>query len=68
MTQANACLSFAYSIVALIGFRGLMLPRCPKSPIHFKAIEKEGLQGGGQDKMRVGHHRHVHDPGIQQEP
>jgi hypothetical protein len=34
----------------------------------FKAIEKEGLQGGEHDKSRVGRHRHIHDPGIQQEP
>ena len=34
----------------------------------FKAIEKEGLQGGEQDKIRVGRYQHVHDPGIQQEP
>src|SRR4029450_7543486 len=33
-----------------------------------KAIEKEGLQGGEGDKSRVGRHRHIHDPGIQQEP
>jgi Type II intron maturase len=32
-----------------------------------KAIEKEGLQGGEGDKSRVGRHRHIHDPGIQQE-
>src|SRR4030095_6062536 len=34
----------------------------------FKAIEKEVLQGGEHDKIRGGRHRHVHDPGIQQEP
>jgi integrase len=33
-----------------------------------KAIEKEGLQGREGDKSRVGRHRHIHDPGIQQEP
>src|SRR5262245_58430261 len=33
-----------------------------------KALEKEGLQGGEHDKSRVGRHRHIHDPGIQQEP
>src|SRR5713101_4554091 len=33
-----------------------------------KAIEKEGLQGGEGDKSRVVRHRHIHDPGIQQEP
>ena len=31
-------------------------------------IEKEGLQGGEHDKSRVARHRHIHDPGIQQEP
>ena len=34
----------------------------------FKAIEKEGLQGGKNGKSRVVRHRHIHDPGIQQEP
>jgi len=33
-----------------------------------KAIEKEGLQGGTGDNNWVGRHRHIHDPGIQQEP
>src|SRR5215471_14943950 len=33
-----------------------------------KAIEKEGLQGGTDDNNGVGRHRHIHDPGIQQEP
>src|SRR4029453_18092172 len=33
-----------------------------------KAIEKEGLQGGENDKSRVIRYRHIHDPGIQQEP
>jgi hypothetical protein len=33
-----------------------------------KAIEKEGLQGREGNKSRVGRHRHIHDPGIQQEP
>src|SRR2546427_1468800 len=37
------------------------------SPI-FQAIEKEGLQGGASDKSRVVRPRHIHDPGIQQEP
>jgi hypothetical protein len=32
-----------------------------------KAIEKEGLQGGKGDNNWVGRHRHIHDPGIQQE-
>src|SRR2546422_10785827 len=34
----------------------------------FKAIEKEGLQGGEGDKSLVVRHRQIHDPGIQQEP
>src|SRR5262252_8944568 len=33
-----------------------------------KAIEKEGLQRGNGDNNEVGRHRHIHDPGIQQEP
>ena len=33
-----------------------------------KTIAKEGLQGGKGDNDWVGHHRHTHDPGIQQEP
>jgi hypothetical protein len=33
-----------------------------------KAIEKEGLYEGECDKRRVGRPRHIHDPGIQQEP
>src|SRR5262249_20553387 len=33
-----------------------------------KAIEKEGIQGGKGDNNRVGRPRHIHDPGIQQEP
>src|SRR5215510_11147221 len=32
-----------------------------------KVIEKEGLQGGKGDNNWVGRHRHIHDPGIQQE-
>src|SRR5215468_10564041 len=34
----------------------------------FKAIEKEGLQGGQGDNNWVVRHRQIHDPGIQQEP
>jgi hypothetical protein len=34
----------------------------------FKAIEKEGLQGGKGDNNWVVRHRQIHDPGIQQEP
>ena len=34
----------------------------------FKAIEKEGLQGGKGDNNEVGRPRQIHDPGIQQEP
>ena len=37
--------------------------QCP-----FKAIEKEGLQGGKGDNDWVVRHRYIHDPGIQQEP
>ena len=33
-----------------------------------KGLEKEGLPGEKGDKSRVGRHRHIHDPGIQQEP
>jgi hypothetical protein len=33
-----------------------------------QAIEKEGLQGGKGDSNWVGRPRHIHDPGIQQEP
>src|SRR5438132_8272886 len=39
-----------------------------ESSLILKAIEKEGLQGGEGDKSRVVRHRHIHDPGIQQEP
>src|SRR2546425_2094639 len=34
----------------------------------FKAIEKEGLQGGEGDKSLVVRNRQIPDPGIQQEP
>src|SRR5215813_7915972 len=34
----------------------------------FKAIEKEGLQGGTGDNNWAVRHRRIHDPGIQQEP
>ena len=34
----------------------------------FKTIEKQGIQGRAHDKSRVVRHRHLHDPGIQQEP
>ena len=34
----------------------------------FKAIEKEGLQGGKGGKNEVGEPQHIHAPGIQQEP
>src|SRR5215813_7084355 len=34
----------------------------------FKAIEKEGLQGGKGDNNWVVRQRHIHDPRIQQEP
>ena len=34
----------------------------------FKATEKEGLQGGKGDNNAGGRPRHIHDPGIQQEP
>ena len=34
----------------------------------FKAIEKEGLQGGKGDNNWVVRQRQIHDPGIQQEP
>src|SRR5262249_18249472 len=33
-----------------------------------KALEKERLQGGEHDNNQVVCHRHIHDPGIQQEP
>src|SRR5262249_24600285 len=33
-----------------------------------KDIEKEGFQGGTSENNRVVRHRHIHDPGIQQEP
>jgi len=33
-----------------------------------KAIEKEGLQGGQGANNGGVRHRHIHDPGIQQEP
>src|SRR5215831_3035002 len=36
--------------------------------VWLNALEKEGLQGGEKDKSRVVRHRHIHDPGIQQEP
>jgi hypothetical protein len=39
-----------------------------EAQLMFKAMEKEGLQGGEHDKNRVGRHREIHDPGIQQEP
>src|SRR5690242_2688716 len=34
----------------------------------FRAIDKEGLQGRKKYQSRVGRHRHIHDPGIEQEP
>src|SRR5439155_27095517 len=34
----------------------------------FRPLKKEGLQGGASDKSRVVRPRHIHDPGIQQEP
>ena len=33
-----------------------------------KVLEKEELHGGEHGKSPVVHHRHSHDPGIQQEP
>src|SRR5262245_24034400 len=33
-----------------------------------KAVEKAGRHGGESDKSRGVRHRHIHDPGIQQEP
>src|SRR5215469_5475369 len=39
-----------------------------ESSLILKAIEKEGLHGGEGDKSRVVRYRHIHDPGIQQEP
>src|SRR5215470_3468016 len=33
-----------------------------------KAVEKEGFQGGKGDNNWVVRHRHIRDPGIQQEP
>src|SRR5262249_32858465 len=43
-------------------------PWSEKHPSLLKAIAKEGLQGGKGDNNEVGRHRHIHDPGIQQEP
>src|SRR5215467_7408296 len=53
---------------ALIGVRGLLLQRCPRSAAHFKTIEKEGMPGGWGANKYVGRPRHIHAPGIQQEP
>jgi hypothetical protein len=36
-----------------------------KSPLIYKVIEKEGLEGSDRDKNRIVRPRHVHDPGIQ---
>src|SRR5262245_5694903 len=36
--------------------------------VMFKALEKAGLQGGETNKSRVVRQRHIHAPGIQQEP
>src|SRR5262249_41038257 len=33
-----------------------------------KTIEKEGLQGDKGNNNEIGRPRHIHDPGIQQEP
>jgi hypothetical protein len=38
------------------------------SQLILKAIENEGLYEGERDKSRGGRPRHIHDPGIQQEP
>ena len=54
---------------ALMGFRGSSAPPwSEKRTSLLKAIAKEGLQGGKGDNRWVGRHRHIHDPGIQQEP
>src|SRR5215831_17832427 len=39
-----------------------------ESSLILKVIEKEGLQGGEGDNNWIVRHRHIHDPGIQQEP
>src|SRR5262245_57788706 len=44
------------------------LPWSEKRTSLLKAMEKDGLQGGKDDSNGVGRHRHIHDPGIQQEP
>ena len=47
---------------------GLYANVVQEAQLIFKTIEKEGLQAGAKDQSRVVCSRHIHDPGIQQEP
>jgi hypothetical protein len=46
----------------------LGFPLVREACLILKAIEKEGLSEGASNKSRMGRHRHIHAPGIQQEP
>lgn len=46
-----------------------MLPRGLRSGTHFlSSLKKKGFKEERATKNRVGRPRHIHDPGIQQEP
>jgi Tn3 transposase DDE domain len=62
------CRSVLYSPSLLVDSGVLRSPAIREVQRIFKAIEKEGLQGGERDKGRVVRHRHLHAPGIPQEP
>ena len=54
---------------ALIGFRGLMLSRGLRIGTHFLSpLKNKDVREEKVTKNRAGRPRHIHDPGIQQEP